>query len=217
MLEDFLARHSSILFLLFTIAAILIVIGFYWGRRKNLDLIREFSQEMETVLRPLDQTYTWIGGEIGFRADYQTKGEFAKVEATCTLLPRQSLLYFPIAWVITGFDRLYMLFHVQKKIKEEAHILEPWYGKTRGPKIQNRSELYSEKIDVGKRTFELLFRSSSIATEMKSFLGRLERPDLLKHLAINPETQTVYLLMAPRPDHVRNYLDHTIRLIRLIS
>jgi len=217
MLDDFLARYNAILLIFFAGAAVSIVIGFYWGRRRNLALIREFSQEMETALRPLDQTYTWLGGEIGFRADYQTEGEFSSVEATCTMLPRQSVLYFPIARVITGFDRLYVLFRVQKNIKEEAHILDPWYGKTRGQKIQNRSNLYAEQIQVGPRTFELLFRNSRIATEMKSFLGSLERPDLLKHLAINPDTQTIYLLMVPRPVHVRNYLSHTIRLIRQIT
>jgi hypothetical protein len=212
-MEKLLATHSALIFILFIAAAVLIMAGFYWGRRKNLAMIKGFSREIEAALHPLDQTYTWIGGVIGFRADYQIEREFSRVEATCTLLPRQSVLYFPVARLVTGFDRLFLVFHVEKKIKEEAHVLEPWYGKTRGPKIRNRAGLYSEHATAGARAFEILFKSPSLAGEMKSFLGRLEQPDLLKHLAINPETQTLYLLMIPRPAHIQNYLAHAIELI----
>ncbi|HQP00076.1 MAG TPA: hypothetical protein PL042_05635, partial [Caldisericia bacterium] len=85
------------------IILIILIIGgvvslqFFQGRKLNITLMRYYIRGFENNLKPKDQLYTWIGGYVGFKVQYEIDDEFIKqIEMSLTLLPRQSLLYLPI-------------------------------------------------------------------------------------------------------------------------
>ncbi|RME67930.1 MAG: hypothetical protein D6778_02635 [Nitrospirae bacterium] len=92
---------------------ILVLWSSYWKKR-NMELIREVGGLLEGILKPKDQRYTWLGGVVGFSAEYRTE-RFGPVRALFTTLPRQSLIYLPFALVLGRKDRLELLVPIKEK------------------------------------------------------------------------------------------------------
>jgi hypothetical protein len=203
---------SDILLLLVVLCG-LTVLQFFKGRKDNLALMRIFSHELETAIAPKDKVYTWLGGYIGFKASYAVgEGMLDRVEATLTLLPRHSLLYFPIALLISKRDRLYLVFRVQKKLSNETHIIEKRYKRTR--KINNELVFNTEEINVSKKNFKVLYETSEIAKTLVSWFKNLDDPSLIKHVAIVPKTNVFYIFMKPVPGLVEDYVKNVMGVLR---
>lgn len=79
----------------------------YW-KRQNLKFIKEVGHTLERFFKPETQKYIWLGGVIGFHAEYETK-KYGKVKVIFTTLPRQSFLYLPVALFLGRTDRLEIL------------------------------------------------------------------------------------------------------------
>ena len=116
---------------LLALTGLLVLWGAYW-RRKNLQFIRAVGEVLETVLRPRHQRYTWLGGVIGFSAEFKTDA-FGVVRVVFTTLPRQSLLYLPLAWVLGRRDRLELLIMMKQDphLKATGDLLQCDYDETR--------------------------------------------------------------------------------------
>ncbi len=98
-------------------------LGFFWGRKKNLSLARRIGKITEEFLKPVDQNYIWIGGEIGYKASYILKGSFTKKCRTMlTLLPRQSPFWIPVSLLLTRYDRFYMSYILEKEFSCELSL-----------------------------------------------------------------------------------------------
>ncbi|HEC50165.1 MAG TPA: hypothetical protein ENI40_03300, partial [Candidatus Desulfofervidus auxilii] len=78
-------------FLIFTIIVVFI---YQWGYRKNLKLSQHWAKDLEAVFQPKEKQYKWLGGVLGFIAEYQVPG-FKSIKAVLRLRPRHSLLYIP--------------------------------------------------------------------------------------------------------------------------
>ncbi len=183
---------------LITILTLLVLAGYSLGRKKNLSIVKSVGNTLEEILKPDDQDYTWLGGSIGFRANYKCK-DFEKVEATLTLLPRQSPLYYPVSFLVSGFDKLYVTFFLKSKIKSEGHIINKRYFKFRNPKIDNVQKLSEEEHDG----FLVLSQDQRIRSALLNFFKELDRGGflkILKHVAIVPDRNTVFILVVPRKD-----------------
>jgi hypothetical protein len=76
-----------------------------FGFKKNYNKIKEVAFTLENVLKPTDTKYTWLGGVIGFKANYKLEA-FTAILINYTNLPRQSILYMPIALLLGRYDRL---------------------------------------------------------------------------------------------------------------
>ena len=184
-----------ILIIIFTL---LVLAGYGFGRKKNLSIVKSTGKTLEEILKPSDQTYTWLGGSIGFRADFKCK-DFKNVEATLTLLPRQSTLYYPVSFLVSGFDRLYLTFFLKSKIKSEGHIVNKRYLKFRGPRIDNIHNLSEEE----HQEFLILFQDQERRNALLNLFSEFEREELLKivkHIAVVPDRNTVFVLVVPKTD-----------------
>jgi len=62
---------SSWTFAAFVVFSGVLVFAFYRGVKINVKRARELASILEEVLKPEDQTYTWLGGVIGFSAEYR--------------------------------------------------------------------------------------------------------------------------------------------------
>ena len=77
------------LFFLFILGIAILMLVFSRNRKYNIQTIAAIGKELESALRPNDQTYTWLGGSVGFKAEYQTPKPLRKAEATVTMLSFQ--------------------------------------------------------------------------------------------------------------------------------
>lgn len=193
---------ASIIFVLLTIG-VLISLQFYRGRRENLKLMRDIALELEEAIKPRDQMYTWLGGYVGFRADYKVSSPLInRIEATLTLLPRQSVLHFPFSLLFLRHDRLYLLVKLRQPPPGEAHAISPRYYRF-GPGIENREKMFHEKRSERHGTvFEIWYRHSQARESLLRLLDQLEVPELIKHLALVPGVNHIYCLMQPVPGKV---------------
>ncbi|MBE3574764.1 MAG: hypothetical protein IMW99_04835 [Firmicutes bacterium] len=189
---------------------------YLWGRRANLSLFQQAAREMERALQPEDQSYTWIGGFVGFRADYVLHhGHLKKAEATLTALPRHSLLYLPLSWAWRHSDSLYLLLRPERPLRGRAHLYRVGPGLPR-PRIQNADQLKSERLAVEGRTFELRYESHARKAFLRDLLVAVQAADdpdgspssgaraldALQHLSINAEEGALYCRCIPRSQAV---------------
>ncbi len=188
---------DQILFITLIFLAIITTVYYFWGRRRNLTMVKTIGRALEQILDPVDRDYTWLGGTIGFHARYRTDG-FRSVETTLTLLPRQSLLYYPVSFMVSGFDRLYMTFFLKGKPLPECHLIEKGYLKHRGPEITNIASLSRSELNYNGREFLVLFRDEDIKDRLIGLCSRLDKDFTgLKHIAIVPERNTLFFLIIP--------------------
>ena len=77
------------LFYIFVAFSALLGFAFFRGKRVNDRMFRGAFQDLIDVFRPVDQTFTNIGGSIGYHAQLSARKAdvVEKVEATITFLP----------------------------------------------------------------------------------------------------------------------------------
>ncbi|WP_297090219.1 hypothetical protein [Thermococcus sp.] len=201
---------SGILLGIMVLAA-LASIQFYKGRKWNLQLMYHYLQSIEEVVKPEDKDYVWLGGYIGFRAVYKVnRDNIRKFEYTLTLLPRQSLFYFPIALLTSRHDKLYVVIKPFAQIKREAHLIQKGYYRMR-PDIENEPLLQKEIIEVGGRKYEALFEKRRDVENLKALLESLPKPHNVKHISLTPKTNVFYVLMKPEPETIREDVEKLLR------
>lgn len=191
------ANYIPLLILLGGIA----YLQYLWGRKTNWRIIRQIAQECERALSPKDQDYTWIGGLIGYRADYVVRrGDLNRVEATVTALPRHSLLYFPISWAWRRHDTLYLLWRPNQALRTRAHAYLAGWGML-APRIRDVHELKGQWVDAGGRRYRLLYGSET-GRKLLTRLVQAASSELVRHVSINPEEGAVYCRIVARPGRV---------------
>ena len=108
-------------FLLFVGVTFLLTLGYFWGRRRNQKVFLDAFNDLVGVVKPDDQTFTNIGGVVGYHANLyiKNKSPVTRVDATITLLPRHSWLYLPVSYLIMRYDRLFITFYVRPRMPGE--------------------------------------------------------------------------------------------------
>jgi hypothetical protein len=200
---------SEHLFLLMVLAAGLLSLGYFRGRKINLALARTISRELEGALQPRDQTYTWLGGVLGFRAEYTGSPRAPRVEATLALAPRHSLLYLPVARITTGGDRLYVVVHPVTTVKHEAHVIARSYRRRLGT-LDGEERWRKETVASGGKEFEVLGSDARTVARLSEWLRGFPQATHLRHLAVVPSSNTLYLFLAPAVGQVQPAVDHAL-------
>ena len=168
------------------------------GAAVNRERARMAAEVLERCLNPQDQTYTWLGGLIGFYAEYRLRNG-DRAEVTLTLLPRQSLLYYPIARLLTSrHDRLYLLIRATHPPPFEFHLLHPKRRLLTG-RIEREPQLARETWTLGGIPFRAAFDPGAQVEPVRRWAEKLPDPDLLSHLALVPRTRTFFLSLKLEP------------------
>ncbi len=176
---------SGLTFILLTFLTFYLIWSFYYGYRKNVKLAREISKIFEKFFDPIDKTYTWLGGAIGFRAIYRVKDKFIKqILLNLRLQPRQSVLYFILKLIILrGIkDNIQLLFYLNKKINYEFHAIKEKYN----PKI------FSTNLKEEKNEKYRFLYSSNYPKILKELSIDILEATPIKHIAITPDRKVVY-------------------------
>ena len=203
---------STVFFALMVVAA-LTSIQFYKGRKLNLQLMQHYLRSVEEVVKPEDRDYVWLGGYIGFRASYKVnRDNIRKFEYTLTLLPRHSLLYFPIALLTSRHDKIYFVIRPFAEIKREAHLIQKGYYRLK-PNIENEELLQKETIEIAGKEYEALYEKKRDVIKLKELVESLSKPHNVKHVSLTPKTNVFYVLMKPEPDTIGKDVEKLLRFV----
>ena len=192
-------------FYLFIAATVLLSLGYTWGRRRNIKIYLAAFNALVDALKPKDQSFTNIGGLTGYHANIVPhKNRFIHhVEATITLLPRQSWLYLPFSRMIRRFDRLFITMIFSKKAENliaEGHLIEDRFSSFRGPKISNADKLEHEELNWGTSRFHLYYENDDVKKELSDLMEKLPEPGELRHVALMPDQAHFFII--PRKGEV---------------
>lgn len=191
------------LFIAFTAA---LSMGYFWGRRANKRVFLSAFNALVDTVRPDDQTFTNIGGVVGYHANLliKRKSPIAKVDATITLLPRHSLLYLPISKLIMRFDRLFVSIHVRPAVPGEAHLIEARYAGFRGPKIENAKRMTCKEVRWGDFDFLLYYERNIMRDRLTEFMKAHPNPGVVRHIALVPNQRKCFVFMIPERNAVKS-------------
>ncbi len=204
MLDD-IALINIALIIVFVIAGVSVV-QFYKGRRKNLRILESSIRALEKILEPKDKNYVIIGIYVGYNAIYKIfRKTLTTAEATILLLPRQSLLYMPVAKLASRFDRVFLAFNYSRDMFVEAHVVKKGYYRL-GIRhvIKGISKMKIERIKINGKDYYLVYTQRSMAQKLLDFVKSLNNPLIINHIAIVPSIKRLYI--AAKLD-MHNFID----------
>jgi len=203
---------GNLIFIIVVLAGIS-VLQFYQGRRLNVTLMKHYVQGFEGKLKIRDQLYTWIGGYVGFKADYDINDNFIKkVEMTLTLLPRQSLFWLPFSYSVKRGDRLYIVLRPKFQIHSDAHIVKKFYYLF-GASISETKDLTKGEVGFSDaKGFYTLYEEENDIQKLRKFVEASMDPKRLRHIAVVKETNVLFCLIKPDPyktaDEIKNLVEN---------
>lgn len=187
------------LFWAFVIFTVILVYGFHWGRRANERIFRATMQDLMEVLKSEDQTFTNIGGVVGYHARFSLARDAAveKVEATITFLPRHAWLYLPFSLAIRRHDRLFITIYLRRSFDGEGHLIEKRYARRRHAKITNEERLTREDVKWGGLEFGFFYDRPGMKTMLENLIELKETPGTIRHVALLGKDRRCFVFMIP--------------------
>ena len=209
----------SSIFVLLVVLAIVAVVQFAKGRKLNLTLISFTASAMEKILKPKDKIYQWIGLYVGYKAVYKLEVDsLERLEATLLLLPRQSLLYYPISLIVSRFDRIFLVFCYKKNIPREAHVIRKGYYRKRIDKvIRNANKMMRTRTTIKDKTFYLVYQDANTVNKLLKFIESLEDPSIINHVALVPRNNTLYIAAKVKPQNFQELVAKSYDLAKMMA
>ncbi len=198
---------ADLLLAVLVLAGIL-VLQFYRGRKINLALQEKVIRELEEVFRPVDKIYQVIGIYVGFRGVLKLDDpSIERVEVTTILMPRHSLLYYPISLLTVRMDKVMIHLVPRGRVPGEAHVVRKGYYRLGASRVIEGSELMESWEEViGGRRFEV-FDASNLSGRLLQAVRSLPDPGTVNHLALVPANNTIFFAFRLRPDSLRANLE----------
>ncbi len=182
-------------FLIFIILSIILIIGFYFGRQKNISIMLNFAKHLEELVKPEDKEYQWIGGIAGFKAKFKKRG-FKRIEITFTLLPRHSLLFLPFSYLFFKGDRIFIVIEPINHFKKEWHLL----NKKVPEPIKRR------KWKIFKKINGFIFLGNDYTHRIEELVKYKE----IKHISISKNIFYGYILRRKRTKEIMKHIFNTL-------
>lgn len=210
---------SRDVFILIIVIAFVAVIQFYKGRRWNLILIEYSARKLEEILQPRDKIYQWIGLYVGYRAVFKLLYKsLNRAEVTVTLLPRQSLFYYPISLITSRFDKIFIMYWFDREFIGEAHVVRKGYyrlGVRRA--IKNYDRMRANEIMIAGIKFYIIYNNPGFLRKIIRFIETLEEPGIINHVAIVPENKTLYIAARLKPQWLEDLLRKSYNLAKSLA
>ncbi len=173
------------------------VVWFYRKRKVNLMILEKSIRILEKVYQPYDKKYTVIGIYVGYSALYKVlKKALKTIEVVTLLLPRQSLMYLPIAKLTSRFDKIFIIYHYDKEthFPGEAHLVRKGYYRL-GIKraIHGIEKMHVEKTRIGGKEYYMVYNNRRVAEKLLSMIRNLKNPLLIQHAAVVPKLHRLYI------------------------
>ncbi|OYT46324.1 MAG: hypothetical protein B6U85_07660 [Desulfurococcales archaeon ex4484_42] len=202
-------------FLLITIVVALVAVAqFFKGRKINLILMNYTASKFEEILKPKDKIYQWLGLYVGYKAVFKIGNKtLDRVEVTLTLIPRQSLLYYPIALLTSRFDRVFLVYCFKRKFYREAHLVRKGYYRLGIRRVITNIDIMKvSEIKVDGTTYYMVFNDASLARKLLDTVKSIAKPKVINHIAIVPANNTIYVAAKLDVKYFEELVDKTYRL-----
>lgn len=200
--------------------AVLLALGWLWGRRTNLGVAKAYAAALEAVFEPLEREYVWIGGLIGFHATYQlAAGRWVKI--SLVMPPRQSPLYLPFSLLVFGRERLFISVSV-RRLKGRAELVGPG-ASSRTRRVHTDQVGWADSRPLVLQSGRELMLHSQRHELRNAVQGFVEQAgpaaERLAHLSLDLEPDPrVYLFMRPRrPSDVTGIKDALETLVERVD
>ncbi len=203
----------SSLFPIIVILAGVVTIQFFYGRKLNLALMRNIIVTLEEVVKPKDQLYTWLGGYIGFKAEYEVDDAVVeKIEATLTLLPRHSILYLPVSKITIKDDRLFIVLRSRFPLKGDVHIIRRGLYRF-GKGIDDPMEYLDDRIALNGVEYDVFFKRKEDKDRLIKLISGLP-VEKIKHVSVTPSTRVIYAYIVPDRRTIEEVIPRMFRITR---
>lgn len=190
---------------------------FFQGRKLNIILMRYYIKGFEENLKPKDKLYTYIGGYVGFKVQYEIDEELVKqIQMSLTLLPRQSLLYFPISLITRKHDRLYILLRLKQKLGYDAHIIKKNFYFL-GPQLDNIETYKKEIVNYDGNKFYIFYKNRDDISNLEKLVKKSMNFHNIRHIGYTRETNVIFLLLKPDPRETPLDLKKLIKNLPVIT
>lgn len=188
------------------ILALITTLGYFRGRKKNRWISGWIGKECEQVLKPKKSEYVNIGGTIGYNFTYTLSTPLKEAKGTFTLLPRQSVLYFPISLLISRHDRFYLHIYAAKKLLGEGHIIRESYLPKMRVQIAGIESMKRDVVIRGGQRYVVLWKQSVLEQPLKRLLNEFAYPEDLLHFCSYKDTKAFFFYLIPRNNHIASHL-----------
>ena len=159
----------TVAFIVIIALAIAMPVVFFKGNNENVRRMKVISQQLESLLKPKDKVYELLGTSVGFRAIYTiNRNCLGKAEALLILLPRQSLIYYPISKLTTKHDTLLIKLEITGKLNLQPFAIE------RKVNACNELKLNSNKISINNIDYYYCGINHSLLDNMLNVLRILK-------------------------------------------
>ena len=205
---------TSDIILIFIFLGFVAAAQFFRGRKLNLMIMEFTAKELENILKPKDKIYQWIGMYVGYKAVFKLLRKYLdRVEVTITLLPRQSLLYYPIALITSRFDKIFLIYCFSRLNYREAHIIRKgYYRRSLSKVIKGYEFMNKQKISIQGTYFYLIYEDANALDKLLRFVKTLANPSIVNHIAMVPKNRTLYIAAKLRPDNFSELVSKSLKL-----
>ena len=195
------------------VLALITTLGYFRGRKKNRWIAGWIGKECEKALKPKKTEYVNIGGTIGYNFTYSLMHPLKNAKGTFTLLPRQSVLYFPISLLISRHDRFYLHIYASIRLLGEGHIIKESYLPKMRVKIAGIDSMKRDVMIRSNQRYVILWRQSVLEQPLKRLLNEFSYPEDVLHFCTYKDTKVFFLHMIPRKDHIASHLKAFIKAL----
>ncbi|MCF7885281.1 MAG: hypothetical protein K9M80_02195 [Candidatus Marinimicrobia bacterium] len=207
---------NTLLFYIFVAISIILVIGYFLGRRKNKNISYSTIQSLKKLIKPADQIITNIGGVVGYHLemDFESDRNFNNLEGTITLLPRHSLLYLPVSKLFRKFDRFYVKIDVDKiPVSSEIKFIENNFLNEHRKEVKNNNKFHKEELTIDQKIFCYYYDRDSDLKILKKMIDQIEGIKYIKEISINSNGE-IALLFVPGEKRNKKILEPIINWLQ---
>ncbi|MCS7108899.1 MAG: hypothetical protein NZ911_05835 [Sulfolobales archaeon] len=108
-----------------SVSAVAMVVWYFRKRKELIKFLRDIVEELEDVFKPDDKVYELLGYLVGFKAKYKLSRSSSALNAyaTLTTTPEYSLLYYPIAKLMSRKNTLAIAVEFRDGLSRDLHII----------------------------------------------------------------------------------------------
>ncbi|MEM1982745.1 MAG: hypothetical protein QXZ63_03675 [Sulfolobales archaeon] len=155
-----------LMLVIISVLAVVMVLWYFRKRKELIKFIKSIVEELESTFRPEDKIYELLGYLVGFKAKYKlSKSSNAlNAYATLTTVPNYSLLYYPIAKLMSRRNTLGIAIQYREGIPRDLHLIESDNKKLElrlRSDVKDLSKMPVKKIELRGRFYSVYYLNES--------------------------------------------------------
>ena len=113
------------------------------------------------------------------------------------MLPRQSVLYFPISLLTAKHDRVYINLKANGKLAGEGHIVSEKYIRSARGLISGYANFHNTEYSSNGSKFYILSKTRAVEKMLISFIDNTESINNLRHFCCFPDNKNFFIFIKP--------------------